>query len=147
MSRGINGLQTGKLGWFVGYSGADRSMRLKIMRLGRGRPNRITRCFAWGNHSDCFPFYFPRRAIIGLSLLFLRRQRIPVGLAVAAFFVAIFPGNIAQYLNHADAFGLDTDAKRFVRLFLQLPLLMWVLWSTNAWAWLRGGPPTQFPSS
>ncbi len=84
---------------------------------------------------------------LGLSLLFLRRQRIPVGLAGAAFFVAIFPGNIAQYLNHADAFGLDTDAKRFVRLFLQPPLVMWALWSTNAWTWLRGGPPTPFPSS
>lgn len=77
---------------------------------------------------------------LGLSFLFLRRQRVPVGLAGAAFFVAIFPGNIAQYLNHADAFGLDTDAKRFVRLFFQPPLVLWALWSTNGWTWLRGQP-------
>lgn len=74
---------------------------------------------------------------LGLSLIFLRRQRIPVGLVSAAFFIAIFPGNIAQYLNHANAFGLDTDKKRLVRLFFQPPLVIWALWSTNAWAWLR----------
>ncbi len=75
---------------------------------------------------------------LGLSLLFLRRWRVPVGLVVAAFFIAIFPGNISQYLNHVDAFGLDTDTKRFTRLFFQLPLVLWALWSTGAWAWFRG---------
>lgn len=74
---------------------------------------------------------------LGLSLIFLRRFRIPVGLAAGAFFIAIFPGNISQYLNHADAFGLDTDTKRFVRLFFQPPLVAWALWSTGAWQWLR----------
>jgi len=78
---------------------------------------------------------------LGLSLVFLRRQRLPVGLAAGALFIAVFPGNIAQYLNHADAFGLDTDGKRLVRLFFQPPLVMWALWSTNAWAWLRGRIP------
>ena len=75
--------------------------------------------------------------LLGLSLMFLTRFRIPVGLATAAFFVAIFPGNIAQYVNHVNAFGLDTDGKRFVRLFFQPVLVAWALWSTGAWAWLR----------
>ena len=75
--------------------------------------------------------------VLGLSLMFLTRLRIPVGLATAAFFIAIFPGNIAQYVNHVNAFGLDTDTKRLVRLFFQPVLVAWALWSTGAWAWLR----------
>lgn len=75
---------------------------------------------------------------LGLSLLLLRKQRIPVGLVVAAFFIAIFPGNISQWATHQSAFGLDTDTKRFVRLFFQPVLIAWALWGTGAWAWLRG---------
>jgi uncharacterized membrane protein len=75
---------------------------------------------------------------LGLALLLLRRQRVPIGLVAAAFFIAVFPGNISQYLNGVSAFGLDTDAKRFVRLFFQPVLVAWALWSTGAWAWLRG---------
>jgi uncharacterized membrane protein len=52
---------------------------------------------------------------------------------VAAFFVAIFPGNISQYVNGTDAFGLDTDMQRFVRLLFQPVLVMWALLSTGAW--------------
>jgi uncharacterized membrane protein len=74
---------------------------------------------------------------IGASLVALPSQRIPVGLGTAAFFVAIFPGNIAQYLNGVDAFGLDTDGKRFARLFGQPLLVAWALYSTGAWEWLR----------
>lgn len=50
-----------------------------------------------------------------------------VGKIAAAFFVAVFPGNISQYLHHRDAFGLDTDKKRFVRLFFQPVLVSWAL--------------------
>ncbi len=74
---------------------------------------------------------------LGLALLLLRRWRVPVGLVVATFFIAIFPGNISQYLNHVSAFGLDTDTKRFARLFFQPLLVAWALWSTGAWPWLR----------
>jgi uncharacterized membrane protein len=74
---------------------------------------------------------------IGASLVALPKQRIPVGLGTAAFFVAIFPGNIAQWLNGVDAFGLDTDGKRFARLFGQPLLVAWALYSTGAWEWLR----------
>ena len=74
---------------------------------------------------------------IGASLIALPRYRVPVGLGTTAFFVAIFPGNVAQYLNGVDAFGLDTDGKRFARLFFQPVLVAWALHSTGAWDWLR----------
>jgi uncharacterized membrane protein len=74
---------------------------------------------------------------LGLALIALRRQRAAVGLVVAGFFVVVFPGNIAQYVEGTDAFGLDSDAKRLVRLFFQPVLVIWALWSTGAGAWLR----------
>jgi uncharacterized membrane protein len=83
---------------------------------------------------------------IGAALVALPKQRVPVGVATAAFLVAIFPGNVAQYLNGVDAFGLDTDGKRFARLFGQPLLVAWALHSTGAWEWLRGRkavPPTR----
>ena len=73
---------------------------------------------------------------LGLALLALPRHRIRVGWVVAAFFVGVFPGNIAQYVEGTDAFGLDTDAARLTRLFFQPVLVAWALWSTGAWrAW------------
>jgi uncharacterized membrane protein len=71
--------------------------------------------------------------VLGLSLIFLWRYRVVVGWVVAAFFVAIFPGNISQYVNQVDAFGLDSDRARFIRLFFQPLLVIWALWSTGAW--------------
>ena len=70
---------------------------------------------------------------LGLALIFLVRQRVLVGLAAAAFFVLIFPGNISQYVNRIDAFGLNTDVARFARLFFQPVLVAWALWATGAW--------------
>ena len=65
-----------------------------------------------------------------------RRYRPWVGAAAAAFFVAVFPGNVAQYVEQQDGFGLDTDAKRLARLPFQAVLVLWSLWSTGAWrAW------------
>ncbi|GAB3336854.1 membrane protein [Larkinella ripae] len=54
-----------------------------------------------------------------------------VGKVAAGFFTAVFPGNISQYVNHRDAFGLDTDRKRFIRLFFQPVLIYWALKSTD----------------
>ena len=71
--------------------------------------------------------------LLGLALLTQRRRRHAVGWATAAFFVAIFPGNVAQYAEGTDAFGLDTDRARLVRLFFQPVLVAWALWSTGAW--------------
>jgi uncharacterized membrane protein len=59
------------------------------------------------------------------------------GLAAAAFFVVIFPGNINQYVEGISAFGLDTDQARFTRLFFQPVLVVWALWSTGAWLLLK----------
>ena len=70
---------------------------------------------------------------LGLALIFLVKQRVLVGLAVAAFFVLIFPGNISQYVNRIDAFGMNTDQARFNRLFFQPVLIAWALWATGAW--------------
>lgn len=70
---------------------------------------------------------------LGAALVLWARRRVTVGFVVAAFFVAIFPGNIAQYVEHQDAFGLDTDGKRLARLAGQPLLVLWALWSTGAW--------------
>ena len=70
--------------------------------------------------------------LLGLSLLTLWRFRANVGLVAALFFVAIFPGNINQFLNRIDAFGLNTDVARGVRLLFQPVLVLWALWSTGA---------------
>lgn len=70
---------------------------------------------------------------LGAALVMLSKHRALVGGVVAAFFVAIFPGNLSQYVNRIDAFGLDTDTARFVRLFFQPVLVAWALWSTGAW--------------
>ena len=59
------------------------------------------------------------------------------GLVTAAFFIAIFPGNISQWLTHTDAFGLNTDSARVTRLFFQPLLVLWALWSTGGWRWLK----------
>jgi uncharacterized membrane protein len=73
---------------------------------------------------------------LGLSLIALWRYRVQVGWAVAAFFVAVFWGNISQYVNHVDAFGLNSDRARLIRLFFQPLLVIWALGSTGAWsAW------------
>jgi len=68
---------------------------------------------------------------LGLSLISLQRRR-EVGIATAAFFIAIFPGNISQFVNHIDAFGLDSDRARAIRLLFQPLLVLWALWSTTA---------------
>lgn len=73
---------------------------------------------------------------LGLALIVLPRQRVIVGAIVAGFFVAIFPGNVWQWLDGESAFGLGTDTERFVRLLFQPVLVAWALWSTGAWrAW------------
>jgi uncharacterized membrane protein len=78
--------------------------------------------------------------VLGLALILVGGRRAMVGWIVAGFFVVIFPGNVAQWLEGTDAFGLDTDAKRLVRLFFQPVLIVWALWSTDAWrTWRRSG--------
>jgi uncharacterized membrane protein len=74
--------------------------------------------------------------VLGIALASLRRRR-EIGIATALFFIAIFPGNISQYVNKVDAFGLDSDQARFIRLLFQPLLVTWALWSTEAWQALK----------
>lgn len=76
---------------------------------------------------------------LGAALLLLWRQplRAWVGALTALFFIAIFPGNIAQFIEKRDAFGLDTDTKRAVRLLFQPVLIGWAIAATDAWRTLR----------
>ncbi|MCJ1703068.1 MULTISPECIES: hypothetical protein [unclassified Rathayibacter] len=71
---------------------------------------------------------------LGLALLLLRRRRVLVGIVVAAFFVAVFPGNVSQLVTRTSAFGLETDAARAIRLVFQPLLVLWALWSTGVLA-------------
>lgn len=84
---------------------------------------------------------------LGAALIGLPRHRVVVGTIVAAFFVVIFPGNIAQWMEGKDGFGLDTDAKRFARLFFQPVLVTWALGSTDAWRAWRAGTWPHLPGS
>lgn len=70
--------------------------------------------------------------LLGLGLLSFGRLVPLAGLAAALFFIAIFPGNINQYVEGIDAFGLNTDQARLMRLFFQPVLVLWALWSTSA---------------
>ena len=70
--------------------------------------------------------------LLGLGMIFWKKERVRVGMALAVFYVLIFPGNIAQYVNGINAFGLNTDSKRLTRLFFQPVLVLWALWSTGA---------------
>lgn len=76
--------------------------------------------------------------LLGVALIVAwGRARVAVGWVAALFFLAIFPGNIAQFTESRDGFGLDTDLARGVRLLFQPLLVVWALWSTGAWAWWR----------
>ena len=70
---------------------------------------------------------------LGVGLLAMWKYRVVIGWLTAIFFVAIFWGNISQFVNGVDAFGLDSGAARFVRLLFQPLLVAWALLSTGAW--------------
>ncbi|GAA2072395.1 membrane protein [Aeromicrobium tamlense] len=69
---------------------------------------------------------------LGAALMAIPRHRRVIGLVAAAFFVAVFPGNVSQYVNGVDAFTLNSDRARLIRLFFQPVLVIWALWSTDA---------------
>jgi uncharacterized membrane protein len=77
--------------------------------------------------------------LLGIALIFFPRKWRPiVGCVTAAFFVIIFPGNLWQYFEARDAFGLDSDTARLVRLLFQPVLVLWALWATGAFTAWRG---------
>jgi len=69
--------------------------------------------------------------LLFITVFEFKKSRAVIGLITAIFFILIFPGNINQYVNGIDAFGLDTDQKRLIRLFFQPPLVMWALWASG----------------
>ena len=71
------------------------------------------------------------------TVLVFKKYRQIIGLITGIFFILIFPGNINQYVNQIDAFGLDTDTKRLIRLFFQPPLVAWALWCSNAFRLIK----------
>lgn len=78
---------------------------------------------------------------LGAAFVALPKKRRTIGALLAAFYVAIFPGNVAQYVEGTDAFGLDTDTKRLVRLFFQPVLVLLALWS-GGWFGRDGDEPS-----
>ena len=76
--------------------------------------------------------------ILGASLLTWGKFVQWAGLVTALFFITIFPGNVNQFVEGIDAFGLNTDEARLIRLFFQPVLVIWALWSTGAWSLVRG---------
>lgn len=70
--------------------------------------------------------------LLGLLVLFRGHRDPKIGWLIGAFLVAVFPGNWAQYKNQRNAFGLNTDKARFIRLFFQPPLIWLALWSMGA---------------
>ncbi len=75
--------------------------------------------------------------VLGVGLIAAWRYRVQIGWAVGFFLTAIFWGNISQYVNHVDAFGLNSDKARFIRLLFQPLLVAWALGSTGAWKSFR----------
>ncbi len=75
--------------------------------------------------------------LLGLGMLFLIKHKPKVGALLALFYIAIFPGNINQYVNEINAFGLNSDKARFIRLLFQPVLIVMALWSTNAIAYIK----------
>ena len=69
--------------------------------------------------------------IFGVLMVWGGKLKVKTGIALAIFYILIFPGNINQYVNGIDAFNLNTDTKRLVRLFFQPLLMLWALWSTG----------------
>lgn len=69
--------------------------------------------------------------LLFITVFEFKKFRSLIGLITAIFFILIFPGNINQYVNQIDAFGLDTDQKRLIRLLFQPPLVMWALWTSD----------------
>jgi uncharacterized membrane protein len=74
---------------------------------------------------------------LGAALIVLRRRRALLGLAAGLFFIAVFPGNISQFIDGDSAFGLNSNSARRLRLFFQPVLVAWAWWSTDAFAVLR----------
>ncbi len=74
---------------------------------------------------------------LGILMILGGKLKAKTGIALAIFFILVFPGNINQYVHEINAFGLDTDNQRLLRLFFQPVLIIWALWSSGGMKYLR----------
>ena len=114
-----------------------------ISHLGSNRTEFLAQVPTWLPLDDDFVVVASGLVEITLGVLLIttalvfKKYRKQVGLITGLFFILIFPGNINQYVNQINAFGLDTDTKRLIRLFFQPPLVIWALWSCGAVSLLK----------
>ncbi len=113
------------LGSFLIFAGighltfARRAFRAQVPE---SLPMNTDRVVVWSGYAEI---------LLGLAIIFAGKHKEQVGKFAAAFFTAVFPGNIAQFVNRKSAFGLNSDARRFGRLFFQPVLAYWAIASTK----------------
>ncbi|MEY3073057.1 MAG: hypothetical protein RLZZ353_1253 [Actinomycetota bacterium] len=72
--------------------------------------------------------------VLAAAVALASSRRTLVALVVVTFLHVVLPGNIAQWLEGVDAFGLDTDRARLLRLVVGHPLLvLWALAAGDVW--------------
>jgi uncharacterized membrane protein len=70
--------------------------------------------------------------IFGIMMIIGGKLKVKTGIALAAFYIIIFPGNINQYIHEIDALRLYSEKQRILRLLFQPVLVFWALWSTGS---------------
>ena len=80
--------------------------------------------------------------ILGILMVVGGKLKVKTGIFLAIFYVLIFPGNINQYVNEIDAFNLNTDTSRFMRLLFQPILVLLALFSSGGLWFLKNRKQT-----
>ena len=75
--------------------------------------------------------------VLGILMVVGGKLKVKTGISLAIFYVLIFPGNINQYVNEIDAFNLNTDTSRFMRLLFQPILVLLALFSSGGLRFLK----------
>ena len=74
---------------------------------------------------------------LGLAFIAVVKYQRQVGIAAALFFMLVFPGAVANFIEHADVNGFTSEFARGIRLVLDPLLAVWALWSTRALSLFR----------
>lgn len=68
-----------------------------------------------------------------IFLLLPKYQRM-TGILLSVFALAVLPANINMALNDIPMFGSHVAAwGAWLRVFMQFPLILWILWATGFW--------------